>query len=129
MRRLLAHPMRVAVLATAVLGGVLLGAAIDTTSTAYAVVYAATGATAAAAALGMAAGDSFGARLTAGLTTSMTGLIALVIMTVGAPHNASGDVSLAGMTLVACGILVPTLLRLDYGSSPVGHPDGQPYAP
>ena len=129
MRTLPTHPLRLAVVATAVLGGVLLGHAVDSTTAAYAVVNAVAGTTAAAAAVGMATRGTFASRLVAAVVTSASGVVALVLMALGTPGGAPAEVTFAGSTLVACGVLVPVLLAVHRGPGGPGRrvPD-RPYA-
>ncbi|GGK78378.1 hypothetical protein [Ornithinimicrobium pekingense] len=99
-----------ATLVTAVLGGVLLGQALDADVTAHAVATGAAGALAALSAARMATTDSFDARLTAALVCAVSGVLALLAMAVGVPGSPATDLTVPGATLVACGVLVPLLL-------------------
>lgn len=100
-----------ATLGTALLGGLLLGQSIAGTTPAY-VVATATGSTLAGlSAVRMAtSADSFDARLLAALVCAVTGLVALVVMVFGLPGEDDGRVSLSGVLLLTCGIVVPVLL-------------------
>ncbi len=129
MRRLRSSPYQSATLATAVLGGVLLGQALDTSVTAYAVINAAAGAVAGLAAARMATRDSFDDRLAAGMVCAVSGMVALLAMVVGIPGNTTSHVTLPGATLVACGVLVPLLLVRHHRSGLVRDDAARPYAP
>jgi cell shape-determining protein MreD len=123
------YPGRAATIGTAILGGVLLGQALDSTITAYAVVNAVVGALAALSAGALATRDSFDTRLAAGLVCAVTGFVALLAMLVGLPGSAEADVSLTAATLVACGVVVPVLLFVDHRCR-LGEDGGpRPYAP
>ena len=129
MRRLAVCPCRAATLGTAVLAGVLLGQALDSSVTAYAVVNGIAGVLAALAAGAMATRGSFDAKLAGAVVCAVTGLVALLAMVVGLPGSPDGDVSLAAATLVACGVLVPVLLAADHRSCASDAGRGRPYAP
>jgi low temperature requirement protein LtrA len=118
-----------ATLVTAVLGGVLLGQALDSTLTAYAVATGAAGGVAALSAARMATSDSFDARLTAALVCAVSGLLALLSMAVGVPGRPATDVSVSGATLVACGFLVPLLLVRRHRPGVPEDRATRPYAP
>jgi len=128
-RRLVIRPCRAATLGTAVLGGVLLGQALDTSVTAYAVVNGVAGVLAAVSAGAMATRGSFDAKLAGAVVCAVTGLVALLAMVVGLPGSRDGDVSLAAATLVACGVIVPTLLATEHRSCLSGEEKVRPYAP
>lgn len=118
MRPLLAHPLWAAVLATAVLGGVLLAHAVDSTLTPYIVVSGSAGVVAGVAAVIMVTRDPFPARLAAALVCLGAALAAVLTMTVGAPGLLATGLTLKGATLVACGLLVPVLLAVHVTSGP-----------
>ena len=120
---------RAATLVTAVLGGVLFGQALDSSTTAYAVANGAAGAAAALSAARMATSDSFDARLAAAVVCAVSGLLALLTMVLGAPGSPTGEVTVPGTTLVACGVLVPLLLVRQHRSGLPRDRATRPYAP
>lgn len=122
---------RGASLLTALLGGVLLGLAVDSTVPAHALATGATAVAAGAAAARMATRDSFDARLTAAVVSAVSALVALVVMTAGVPGGTGdgGDLTLPGVTLVACGVAVPLLLLRPRRSGLPADPAPRPYAP
>lgn len=122
MRPILARPLGAAVLATAVLGGLLIAYAVDSTLTPYTVVSGTAGVVAGGAAILMALRNPFPARLTAGLVCVTGALAALLAMTVGVPGGLATGLTLRGATLVACGVLVPVLLAVHARS---GHGEGR----
>ena len=129
MRPLLARPLWAAVLATAVLGGVLLAHAVDSTLTPYIVVSGSAGAAAGLAAIVMAIRDPFPARLAAAVLCVTGALAAVLAMSVGVPGDLATGVTLRGVTLVACGLLVPVLLAVHVTSGPHRGDGRGPYAP
>lgn len=122
---------RGASLATALLGGVLLGLALDSTVPAHALATGATAAAAGVAAARMATEDSFDARLAAAMVSTVSALLALVVMTAGVPgvRGSGGDLTVPGVTLVACGVAVPLLLARSRRSGPRPDRQPRPYAP
>jgi peptidoglycan/LPS O-acetylase OafA/YrhL len=117
------------VLATALLGGVLLGLALDSSVIAYAVATGAGGAAAGVSAVRMATCDSFDSRLAAAVLSAVCGLIALVVMVAGVPGASTGDITVPGAALVVCGIGVPLLLYRRHRSGAPDDHTTRPYAP
>lgn len=128
MRPLLARPLCVAVLVTAVLGGLLIAYALDATLTPYTVMSGMAGVAAGLAAIVMAFRDPFPARLAAVVLCVAGALAAVLAMTVGVPGDLATGVTLRGLALVACGLLVPVLLAVHATSGPSRTAQSGPYA-
>ena len=129
MRRILARPLWAAVLTTAVLGGLLIAYALDSTLTPYTLVSGSAGVAAGLAAIVMAIRDPFPARLAAAVLCVTGALAAVLAMSVGVPGDLATGVTLRGVTLVACGLLVPVLLAVHVTSGPHRGDGRGPYAP
>jgi TRAP-type mannitol/chloroaromatic compound transport system permease large subunit len=129
MRPILARPLWAAVLTTAVLGGLLIAYALDSTLPPYTLVSAAAGVAAGAAAIVMALRDPFPARLAAGVLCATGALAAVLAMSVGVPGDLATGLTLRGAALVACGLLVPVLLAVHVTSGPHRTEGRGSYAP
>lgn len=112
MRPFLARPLWAAVLTTAVLGGLLIAYALDSTLTPYTLVSGSAGVAAGLAAIVMALRDPFPARLAAVVLCVTGALAAVLAMSVGVPGGLATGVTLRGVALVSCGLLVPVLLAV-----------------
>lgn len=128
MRPILARPLWAAVLTTAVLGGLLIAYALDSTLTPYTLVSGSAGVAAGLAAIVMAIRDPFPARLAAVVLCVTGALAAVLAMSVGVPGDLATGVTLRGVALVACGLLVPVLLAVHVTSRPHRTGGHGPYA-
>lgn len=128
MRPFLARPLWAAVLTTAVLGGLLIAYALDSTLTPYTLVSGSAGVAAGLAAIVMALRDPFPARLAAVVLCVTGALAAVLAMSVGVPGGLATGVTLRGVALVSCGLLVPVLLAVHVTSRPRRTGADGPYA-
>lgn len=128
MRRILARPLWAAVIVTAVLGGLLIAYALDSTLTPYSLMSGSAGVAAGLAAIVMAVRDPFPARLAAVLLCVTGALAAVLAMSVGVPGDLATGVTLRGLALVACGLLVPMLLAVHVTSDSSRIHESGPYA-
>lgn len=128
MRRILARPLWVAVLATAALGGLLLSYALDSALGPYSLMSGSAGVAAGLAAIVIALRNPFPARLAAVILCLAGALAAGLAMSVGVPGAPPTGLTLRGSALVACGLLVPVLVAVHATSGTGRRPEPGPYA-
>lgn len=128
MRPFLARPLWAAVLTTAVLGGLLIAYALDSTLAPYTLVSGSAGVAAGLAAIVMALRDPFAARLAAVMLCLTGALAAVLAMSVGVPGAPATGLTFRGSALVACGVLVPVLIAVHATSGPSRVSRHHPYA-
>lgn len=128
MRPLLARPLWAAVITTAVLGGLLIAYALDTPLSPYSVMSGSAGVAAGLSAIVMALRDPFPARLAAVVLCVTGALAAALAMSVGVPGDLPTGVTLRGVAMVACGLLVPVLIAVHVTSGSGRAPQQGPYA-